>query len=92
LTAGSAFLYQAYVGRVRLEANANLDVMMDDFSVQTGTPNTRIGNSARTWYEGISYAPVSVTSVGVHDRPMPKTLGREKVLPRHDLRGRHIAP
>ena len=49
------FLYQAYVGRV---TNATVDVFVDDFDVQTGTTSTQVADTARTWYDGISYAPV----------------------------------
>lgn len=61
---GSTFLYQAYLGRVEVSANNAFDVFVDDSAIQTGTTGTLIGNTARTWYDGISYASVNtVTSV-----------------------------
>ncbi len=50
------FLYQAYVGRV---STTTFDVFVDDYAVQTGTAATPIGDTARTWYDGVSYARVS---------------------------------
>jgi hypothetical protein len=84
-------LYQAYLGRVRLAANANLDVFVDDHAVQTGTTGTLIGNTARTWYDGISYAPVGdpSTALGPMSRPAKAPAPIRK---RHDLRGRFIPP
>jgi len=55
---GNTFLYQAYVGRVRLLAGGTIDVYVDDDATQTGTTGTLIGNTARTWYDGVSYARV----------------------------------
>jgi hypothetical protein len=82
-------LYQAYLGRVRLAANANLDVFVDDDAVQTGTTGTLIGNTARTWYDGISYAPVPdpTTALGPRSRPA-KVLAPGRKW--YDLRGRFL--
>jgi hypothetical protein len=55
LNSGSAYLYQAYLGRVHLTSGNTFDVFIDDYAVQTGTAGTLIGNTARTWYDGISY-------------------------------------
>ena len=55
---GSNFLYQAYVGRATVSDNTTLTVFVDDYPIQTGTADTQIGNTARTWYDGISYAKV----------------------------------
>ncbi len=55
---GSNFLYQAYVGRVAVLSNTTLEVFVDDYPIQTGTANTQIGNTARTWYDGVSFAKV----------------------------------
>jgi hypothetical protein len=49
------FLYQAYVGRVTGSA---FEVIVDDEPIQTGTASTSASNTARTWYDGISYASV----------------------------------
>ena len=53
---GNTFLYQAYLGRVVIEANDTLNVFIDDEAIQTGTANTQIGDICRTWYDGISYS------------------------------------
>lgn len=62
---GNTFLYQAYLGRVQVSANDTVRVFVDDEPIQTGTTGTRIGNTARTWYDGISYAKVNTTVVSV---------------------------
>jgi hypothetical protein len=53
---GNTFLYQAYLGRVQLEADDTLDIFIDDEAIQTGTENTLVGGVCRTWYDGISYS------------------------------------
>ena len=53
---GNTYLYQAYLGRVEMTAGSTFDVYIDDDAVQTGTSNTSVGDVARTWYDGISYA------------------------------------
>ena len=55
---GNTFLYQAYVGRLELSANETFEVFVDDEAIQTGTSGTLIGNTARTWYDGISFAKI----------------------------------
>jgi hypothetical protein len=60
---GTNFLYQAYLGRV---SGSAFEVFVDDEPIQTGTTATTVGNTARTWYEGISFAKVEglrITSV-----------------------------
>ena len=57
---GGSFLYQAYVGRV---TGASFEVVVDDEPIQTGTASTSVGNSARTWYDGISYARVETFGI-----------------------------
>jgi hypothetical protein len=54
---GAIFLYQAYLGRV---TNGSFDVFVDDESIQTGTTSTSVGDTARTWYDGLSYALVQM--------------------------------
>ena len=49
------FLYQAYVGRI---TGAVLDVFVDDEPIRTGAVNNTIPDTARTWYEGVSYSAV----------------------------------
>ncbi|MDZ7288795.1 MAG: BNR-4 repeat-containing protein [candidate division KSB1 bacterium] len=56
---GNTFLYQAYLGRVQVSANRTIEVFVDDEAIQTGTVSTLVGNTARTWYDGISYASVN---------------------------------
>lgn len=56
--AGNTFLYQAYLGRIQASSNYLLTVFIDDETIETGTSGTMIGNTARTWYDGISYAKV----------------------------------
>jgi hypothetical protein len=54
--AGNIYLYQAYLGRVELEAGDTLEVFVDDEAIFIGTENTPVGDISRTWYDGISYA------------------------------------
>jgi hypothetical protein len=70
---GNTFLYQAYLGRVAVSPNETVDVFVDDHSIQTGSASSSVGNSARTWYDGISYGqvqPADPVSVG-SERPRP---------------------
>jgi hypothetical protein len=54
----NTFLYQAYLGRVQVSTNTNIDVYIDDQAYRVGT-STLTGNTVRTWYDGISFANVS---------------------------------
>jgi len=65
---GNTFLYQAYVGRVQVSVNDTFRVYVDDDAVQTGTTGTLVGNTCRTWYDGISYARVNGSPVAVVER------------------------
>jgi hypothetical protein len=56
LSNSSAFLYQAYVGRI---TGASVDVFIDDNDILTGTTGTTAGDTVRTWYDGVSYAAVT---------------------------------
>lgn len=56
----NTFLYQAYIGRIEAEESGVYNMYIDDYSIQTGSQSTTIGNTARTWYDGISYADVNV--------------------------------
>lgn len=68
---GNTFLYQSYIGSVLVTGNS-FNVFIDDDAIQTGTQSTLIGDIARTWYDGISYAktgnflPVELTSFTGH--------------------------
>jgi hypothetical protein len=59
---GTNFLYQAYVGRVAASASNTVSVYVDDDAVATGTVGTLAGDTARTWYDGISYARVETAA------------------------------
>ena len=52
----NTYLYQSYLGRIQADANSTYDVFVDDYSIQTGSQSTTVGDIARTWYDGISYA------------------------------------
>jgi hypothetical protein len=59
---GNTYLYQAYLGRIQISHPQSVDVFIDDEAIETGTENTLIGDVARTWYDGISYANLTITS------------------------------
>lgn len=67
---GSNYLYQAYIGRVSVTQNKLVEVFVDDFPVQTGTTNTLVADTARTWYDGVSFAQVKPFTI-VHARYVP---------------------
>ena len=53
------FLYQAYVGRVTVSNNLTVTVYVGANAILTGgNGSTSSNNIVRTWYDGISYAPV----------------------------------
>jgi hypothetical protein len=54
---GNTFLYQAYAGRVKVATGDTISVFIDDNAIQTGTTST-LTNTARTVYDGVSYARV----------------------------------
>ena len=60
------FLYQAYLGRAVASSSNTLTVFVDDNAIKTGTTTPLIGDTARSWYEGVSFArvtPLQITSV-----------------------------
>ena len=57
---GNTYLYQAYLGRVQVSDNHTFEVFVDDEAIRVGTSSTLIGDVARTWYDGISYASVDI--------------------------------
>jgi len=65
---GNTFLYQAYVGGTEEAAGNTITIYVDDHAIQTGTVNTLIGGTARTWYDGISYTRVDTTTVNISDQ------------------------
>jgi hypothetical protein len=52
------YLYQAYVGRVVVSNNYSISVLVCGNAIQTGTTNTLVGDTCRTWYDGVSFAKV----------------------------------
>jgi hypothetical protein len=54
----SNYLYQAYVGRVAVSTNLAVNVYVGDWPYKTGT-NILVGDTCRTWYDGVSYAKVA---------------------------------
>jgi hypothetical protein len=56
--AENAYLYQACVGRVTVTTNAAASVFVDDEAIAAGTTTPLVGNTVRTWYDGVSYAKV----------------------------------
>jgi hypothetical protein len=60
LTSNSTnFLYQAYVGRVSVSNNLTATVYVGATAILTGGNGSTSGNNTvRTWYDGVSYAPV----------------------------------
>jgi hypothetical protein len=52
------YLYQAYVGRTVASSSNTITVFIDDNAMRTGG-TTLLGNTNRTWYDGISYAKVN---------------------------------
>jgi len=57
---GTNFLYQAYVGRV---TGSSVEVFVEDEPIQTGTVSTTIDDTARTWYDGVSFAKVETYAI-----------------------------
>ncbi len=55
---GTNFIYQAYVGRVVISTNNSFNIFVDDYATPAGATNVLVGNTVRTWYDGISYAKV----------------------------------
>jgi hypothetical protein len=51
------YLYQAYIGRVAVSSNLTVNVLVDDWPYVTGN-TTLVGNTCRTWFDGVSYARV----------------------------------
>ncbi len=60
-------LYQAYVGRVATSSSNTISVFVDDNAIAVATTGTLAGNTNRTWYDGISYAPVALANFRVNN-------------------------
>jgi len=63
------------VGRVVVGPVDEVDVYVDDDAIQTGTTGTLIDNTARTWYDGLSYARVETAPTGVTTESGPHLPG-----------------
>jgi len=57
---GNTHLYQAYVGRVSPLAGTPVEVFIDNEPTAPGRTVTGPGDIYRTWYDGVSYARVTV--------------------------------
>jgi hypothetical protein len=78
---GNVFLYQAYLGRVQVNQNDTFRVFVDDEAIQTGTTGTLIGNTARTWYDGFSYAKVTTLVDVAEKTDIPHTYALSQNYP-----------
>jgi hypothetical protein len=76
---GNVFLYQAYLGRVSVKDT--IRVFVDDEAIQTGTTGTLAGNTARTWYDGISTAGVDITTTVSEKKELPVAFGLSQNYP-----------
>jgi hypothetical protein len=89
LTNGSnAFLYQAYLGRVQLSTNTSVSVFVDSDALQTGTVTNLIGDTARTWYDGISFArvdPLQIVNAAIDPTGSTMTLTWNTTPPARSL-------
>lgn len=63
--ASTNFLYQAYVGRATTSSSNTISVFVGDYAVVVGTTSTLAGNTDRTWYDGVSFAPVTPVQFGI---------------------------
>jgi hypothetical protein len=70
------YLYQAYLGRVTASSSNTLSALVAGQPLQTGTNSFNVGDTCRTWYDGISYAkvdPLQIQKV-LHNGPFSVTL------------------
>jgi hypothetical protein len=70
----NAYLYQGYVGRVTVTTNTAINIFINGNAIQTGTTNTLVGDSCRTWYDGISYAKVDPFQIQTAYRTGPTSV------------------
>ena len=69
------YLYQAYVGRVAVSNNLTVSVLVDDNAITNGgNGTTMLGNTNRTWYDGISYAKVEPLQIKSVSRSGPSAV------------------
>ena len=69
---GNTYLYQAYLGRIQASSNYTLNIFIDDETIEIGTQGTMVGDRARTWYDGVSYAKVDSIISSIHtERKIP---------------------
>ncbi|MBN1575529.1 MAG: T9SS type A sorting domain-containing protein [Chitinispirillaceae bacterium] len=52
------FLYQAYAGRDTIESAEHVYVYIDDHLIVNGVSFKQEGDGKRSWFDGISYAPI----------------------------------
>ncbi len=70
----NASFYQAYLGRIRLSTNTSFPVFVGSDAIQTGTTTNLIGDTCRTWYDGVSYARVEPIQIKNVYRSGPSTV------------------
>ena len=76
-------MYQAFLGRIQASSDHSLTVFIDDETIETGTSNTLIGDIARTWYDGISFAKVETgtSSIGIEKNVLREKFGLSRNYP-----------
>ena len=77
----NVFLYQAYVGRVTVTSDKKINVFVDDSTVKTGTISTQVGDNSRTWYDGISYAPLNIVTAISKNEEIPEDFKLDQNYP-----------
>jgi hypothetical protein len=75
-------LYQAFVGRITKSVEGQVHyVYVDDHAVQTGTTSL-IGDEARTWYDGVTYArSARDANGGAEDQSLPASVAMHQNYP-----------
>lgn len=61
----NTYLYQAYLGKVKACDNFDQKIYIDDYNIKTGSNSTKIGATGRTWYDGITYAPLKTNPTAI---------------------------
>jgi len=84
--AATNFLYQAYVGRVTASSSNTVSVFVDDNAIEVGTTGTLLGDTDRTWYDGISFDKVNPLQIqGISVTPSATTLVWNSIPPQNSL-------
>ena len=69
------YLYQAYVGRAVASMSNTVTLFIDDNAITNGgNGTTMLGNTNRTWYDGISYAKVDSFQIQSISRSGPSAV------------------